>query len=94
MVADFDEWKRHRKVIAPAFSEVRNCSRMQRHFEGMLIDSSQKNNKLAFEESLTVITSLYEGDWNGKHEVVIDDTLSLTMAVSSTTQFPTGRKFL
>ena len=59
----------------------------------MLIDSSQKNNKLAFEESLTVITSLYEGDWNGKHEVVIDDTLSLTMAVSSTTQFPTGRKF-
>jgi len=62
VVTDFDEWKRHRKIVAPAFSE--------------------KNNKLAFEESLRIITSLYEGDWSGKQEVVVDDTLSLTMAAS------------
>ena len=61
--------------------------------EDVLTDSSQKNNKLAFEESLRVITSLYEGDWSGKQEVVVDDTLSLTMAVSSAMQFPTGSKF-
>ena len=43
----------------------------------------EKNNKLAFEESVRVITSLYEGRWYGKQEIVVDDALDLTMAVSS-----------
>ena len=29
VVTDFDEWKRHRKIVAPAFSEVRNYSRVR-----------------------------------------------------------------
>ena len=45
-------------------------------------DGSQKNNKLAFEESVRAITSLYEGLWHGKQEVVVEDALELTMAVS------------
>jgi len=45
-------------------------------------DGSQKNNKLAFEESVRAITSLYEGAWRGKQEVVVEDALELTMAVS------------
>ena len=49
----------------------------------MANDGSQKNNKLAFEESVRAITSLYEGRWYGEKEVVVDDTMDLTLAVSS-----------
>jgi len=52
---------------------------------------SQKNNKLAFEESVRAIASLYEGDWCDKQEVVVDNVLDLTMAVSSVMWFSTGR---
>ena len=48
----------------------------------MLTDNPQRNNKLAFKESVRVITSLYEGPWHGKEEIVVEDTLSLTVAVS------------
>jgi len=46
-------------------------------------DGSQKNNKLAFEESMRTLTSLYEGGWCDKHEVFVDDALHLTLTVSS-----------
>ena len=46
-------------------------------------NGSQKNNKLAFEESVRAITLLNEGRWHGKQEVVTDDALGLTMGVSS-----------
>lgn len=55
----------------------------------MSTDVSQKNNKRAFEESMRAITSLYEGSWHAKQEVVVDDTLSLTMGVSSVMGLPT-----
>ena len=45
-------------------------------------DGSQKNNKLAFEESVRAITSLDEGSWSGKQEIVVDDAQDLTIAVS------------
>ena len=53
-------------------------------------DGPQKNNKLAFEESVRTITSLYEGDWCDKQEVVVDDTLHLTLTVSSAIRSSTG----
>lgn len=46
-------------------------------------DGLQKNNKLAFEESVRVVTSLCDGKWDGKQEIVVDDALDLTMAASS-----------
>ena len=59
----------------------------------MSTDGLQKNNKLAFEESVRAITSLYEGGWRGKQEVVYDDALSLTMGVSPTMPFSIGRRY-
>ena len=86
VTTDFDEWKRYRKIAAPAFNEVRDYQYIGcRHVSN---DSSQKNNKLAFEESVRVVTSLYEGRWDGKQEIVADDTLDLTMAVSSANVAP------
>jgi len=54
-----------------------------------LSDGPQKNNKLAFEESVRALTSLYEGGWRDKHEVVVDDALHLTLAVSSAIRLST-----
>jgi len=45
-------------------------------------DYPQKNNKLAFKEAVRAITSLYEEEWRGKQDIVVDDVLGLTMAVS------------
>ena len=53
-------------------------------------DDLQKNNKLAFEESVRALTSLYGGGWCEKHEVVVDDTLRVTLTVSSATWLSTG----
>jgi len=53
-------------------------------------DGLQKNNKLAFEESLRTITSLYEGGWRDKQEVVVDDALHLTLTVSSAIRLSTA----
>jgi len=55
-----------------------------------LSDGPQKNNKLAFEESVRALTSLYEGGWCDMQEVVVDDTLRVTLTVSSTTWLSTG----
>ena len=61
--------------------------------EGVLCvnDGSQKNNKLAFEESVRAMMLLYDGRWHGKQEVVVDDTTSLTMAVSSGMRLSVGK---
>ena len=54
-------------------------------------DGLQKNNKLAFEESVRALTSLYEGGWCDMQEVVVEDTLRVTLTVSSATWLSTGR---
>ena len=65
---------------------------MNRTSPYVLNDGSQKNNKLAFEESVRAITSLYEGLWHGKQEVVVEDALELTMGVSPAS--PNGKETL
>ena len=81
LTTEFGEWKRHRKITAPAFSEVRDYRLIE---DGTCVsnDWPQKNNRLALEESVRTITSLFEEEWCDKQEVVVEDTLSLTMAVS------------
>ena len=79
MTSEFDEWKPHRKVAAPAFSEVRGYLTAP----GLTNGGSQKNNKLAFEASVRAVTSLFEGEWVGRQETIVDDALHLTMMVSS-----------
>jgi hypothetical protein len=92
VTTEFEEWKRYRKIAAPAFSEVRDdrgttlcCA---------LSGGSKRNNNLAFEESVRVITSLYEGAWRGKQEVVVDDALDLTMEVSSAVRLAIGMRLI
>ena len=80
VTSEFDEWKPHRKVAAPAFSEVRGYHLTA---PGLTNNGSQKNNKLAFEASVRAVTSLFEGEWVGRQEIIVDDALHLTMTVSS-----------
>ena len=46
-------------------------------------NSLQKNNRLAFEASVKAVTSLFQGEWRGKKEIMVDNAMHLTMAVSS-----------
>ena len=52
----------------------------------------QKNNKLAFEESVRAITSLYEEEWRDEQEVIVDDAVGLSMAVSVAIPFSSERR--
>jgi len=60
----------------------------------VLNDGPQKNNKLAFEESVRAITSLDEGPWRGKQEVFADDAMHLMITVSSATPLSTGWRLI
>ena len=80
VTSEFDEWKPHRKVAAPAFSEVRGYHLTA---PSPTNNGSQKNNKLAFEASVRAVTSLFEGEWLGRQEIIVHDALHLTMTVSS-----------
>jgi len=55
-----------------------------------LSDGPQKNNKLAFEESVRALTSLYEGGWCDRQEVIVDDILRVTLTVGSAIWLSTG----
>ena len=54
-------------------------------FHPKLHNFSQKNNKLAFEESLRAMASLFDGEWHGKHGIVVESALHLTTGVSPAT---------
>jgi hypothetical protein len=92
VTAEFDEWKKHRKIAAPAFSEVCRCLLVL--VWCITTDGSQKNKRLAFEEAVRGIVTLYEGEWRGKEEIAVERTLDLTMAVSSNSPLPTWRILL
>ena len=47
----------------------------------------QKNNRLVFEETTKVITSLLEGDWRDKGEVAIDSVRDLMKTVGRAMRF-------
>jgi hypothetical protein len=91
VTTEFDEWKPHRKIAAPAFSEVSGFQARQ-GFTPPNYDS-QTNKKLAFEESVRAITQLFEGAWRGKQEIAVDNALDLTMAVSSPMWVTIGENF-
>ena len=91
VTSEFDEWKRYRKIAAPAFNEVRDFLR-QSSIPRVTNNGLQRNRKLAFEESVRSITSLYEGEWRGKQEIIVDDATHLTLAVRTTICLSIGRK--
>lgn len=62
VASEGDEWKRHRKICAPSFSEP--------------------NNRLVWDETVSVMNDLFNNPWGGKQEVVSENALEITMPVS------------
>jgi|SRR5712671_4494572 len=79
VASDGAEWKKYRKVTAPAFSEV--CTGPE--FETLLISeyTCQRNYKLVWHESAQIMLDLFDQVWGDRSEIVVDHCLDITLPV-------------
>jgi hypothetical protein len=68
-----------RKVSAPAFSEV---SRLSENDKAELPHNTQKNYQLVWDETMRIAQELFENEWKGKKEVMVEHGADLTLSVS------------
>ena len=77
MVSEGEEWKKYRKIAAPAFSEV--C------FELSWLPKSerdfQRNTKLVWDETTRIVMDLFDNVWGDRSEIVVDHFLDITLPV-------------
>lgn len=62
VVTEGEEWKRHRKISAPSFSE--------------------RNNRLVWDETISIMRELCEDVWAGKSAVPISSIVDLTVPIA------------
>ncbi|PCH40910.1 cytochrome P450 [Wolfiporia cocos MD-104 SS10] len=62
VVTEADEWKRHRKITAPSFSE--------------------RNNRLVWDETISIVQELCQVVWKGQNEIAIDNIVDLTVPMA------------
>jgi hypothetical protein len=72
-----EEWKKYRKITAPAFSEV--CP--EHHLLPNRDHQCQKNNKLVWDETIRIMMDLFENVWGERSEVVVDHCADITLPV-------------
>jgi hypothetical protein len=77
VASEGEEWKKYRKIVAPAFSEVcperRSSLNPEYHY--------QRNNELIWDETLRIMMDMFENVWSDKSEVVIDHCVEITLPV-------------
>jgi len=79
VVSEGEEWKKYRKIVAPAFSEVSpefNWSPKAEY-------DFQRNNKLVWDETTRIMTDLFDIVWGDKSEIVVDHCVDITLPVRS-----------
>lgn len=81
VASEHEEWKRYRRICAPSFSEVSETANVSsvRWLTKLL---SQKNNRLVWQETVRIVTELFDEVWGQRKEIVVDDTLEVTLSVS------------
>lgn len=77
-----DEWKHIRKVVAPAFSEVRGVAEIHNtssraHFSRA---SLQRNNRLVWDETTRIMTELFR-IWDKQEDIIYQHGVDLTLPV-------------
>jgi len=77
VVSEGEEWKKFRKIVAPAFSEVRPELRSSPYPEY----DCQRNNKLVWDETIRIMTDLFDNVWGDKSEIVVDHCVDITLPV-------------
>jgi hypothetical protein len=77
VASEGDEWKKYRKIVAPAFSEVspdrRSSSNPKSHF--------QKNNNLVWDETIRIMMDMFDNVWGDRSEVVVDHCVDIALPV-------------
>jgi hypothetical protein len=79
VASEGEEWKKYRKIAAPAFSEVRSDSREP--FVPNTEQGFQKNNKLVWDETIRIVIDLFDNVWSDRSEVVVDHCVDITLPV-------------
>ena len=77
MASEGEEWKKYRKIAAPAFSEVLSCvvSSLDTEYH------CQKNYRLVWDETVMIMADLFDNVWGNRSEVVVDHCLDVTLQV-------------
>ena len=75
------EWKRYRKISAPAFSEV---SILTCGSEFNMLIYRKSNNKLVWDESVRVLQDMIDNVWKHADTVSVDHALEMTVPVCTT----------
>jgi hypothetical protein len=77
VASEGEEWKKYRKIAAPAFSEVcPECSSFpnpEYHY--------QRNNKLVWDETIRIMVDMFDNVWGDKSEVALDHCVDITLPV-------------
>ena len=72
-----EEWKKYRKIAAPAFSEV--CP--DHHSLPKSNYGQQRNNKLVWDETAQIMMDLFDNVWGDRSEIAVDHCLDITLPV-------------
>jgi cytochrome P450 len=75
--AEGEEWKKVRKISAPAFSEVS----ITQTSSPMSECDHQRNNKLVWDETIRIMEDLFDNVWGDRSEIVVDHFLDITLPV-------------
>ncbi|KAJ3575472.1 hypothetical protein NP233_g1074 [Leucocoprinus birnbaumii] len=62
VASEGEDWKRYRKISAPAFSD--------------------RNNKLVWDETVSIMNDLFDNAWENKEEITVDHCLELTLPIT------------
>ncbi|VDC05558.1 unnamed protein product [Peniophora sp. CBMAI 1063] len=80
VASEGEEWKRYRKISAPAFSEVSLAICRVRSVAH--IHPAKSNNKLVWDESVRILLDMIENVWNRASSVSIDHVLEVTLPIT------------
>jgi cytochrome P450 len=85
ITSEGEEWKKYRKIAAPAFSEVRHGHvTVHRLSSTSSLESEhdhQRNNKLVWDETTRIMVDLFDNVWGDRSEIVVDHCLHVTLPV-------------
>jgi hypothetical protein len=85
LASEGDEWKKYRKIVAPAFSDVSiTCYALFQHPRLMMFATFKRNNRLVWEESIKIVQDMFETVWENKKEIIVDDCADITLPVTIT----------
>jgi hypothetical protein len=77
VASEGEEWKKYRKIAAPAFSEVCPEWRLLNYPEYHW----QRNNRLVWDETILIMMDMFDSVWGDKSEIAVDHCVDITLPV-------------